>query len=79
MKTRLARALGIAAAVILTGVACGSSPAGAGNACPASKPCTGDTTGSYSVTHVQVDGRTVPCIVWEGTSKGGISCDWSPR
>lgn len=89
MRARITRALGVAAAVALTVMACGSGPAGATDPrCTPEKPCTGefdltivDSRGWY-VKHVQVDGRDVPCVVLfpqrdiRGTS---MSCDWSPR
>lgn len=33
------------------------------------------------VEHVQVDGRTVTCVVYDDADyeQGGLSCDWSAR
>lgn len=47
--------------------------------------CSGEATAGTEeirVEHVDVDGRTVPCIVWSSGSSStgfGISCDWSAR
>lgn len=30
--------------------------------------------GTYTVTDVQVNGRTIPCVM---TQNGGVSCDWT--
>lgn len=26
-----------------------------------------------------IDGREIPCVVWQGYSRGGLSCDWEYR
>lgn len=36
----------------------------------------GATDGSYEVIHVDIDGRSVPCVVWDGYNTGGITCNW---
>jgi len=77
----------VAALVGLMLVGCGSA-APAENGCGANTtPCTGggDTLPrGWSVTEVQVGGRTVTCIVWKGTGAysgdaPAMSCDWSPK
>jgi hypothetical protein len=87
MSGRLTRALGVAAAVVLTVVACGESPAGAEQSpCPATKPCernplpTGDDR--WYVQHATVDGRDVLCLIYmqrDNVHSMSLSCDWSPR
>ncbi len=42
-----------------------------------SKP--GKTDGDYEVIHVDVDGRDVPCVIWDGYQSGAISCDWTAK
>ena len=38
------------------------------------------TDGSVSTFWAKaIDGRKVPCIVWQGYSRGGLSCDWSVK
>ena len=54
----------LAGIVALAG--CGTSPR--------SEP--GTTGGTYEVIHVDVDGHSVPCVVWDGHKAGGITCDW---
>lgn len=39
----------------------------------------GETEGVYEVIHVDVDGRKVPCVVWDGYKAGGITCDWNAK
>lgn len=92
MRKRFVRTLGIAAAVVLTVVACGAAPAG--SAAPEtcgrpSNPCAGDYKAplnqsepvgeGFGVVHVRVDGRDVPCVIYSGYRETSISCDWSPR
>lgn len=33
--------------------------------------------GWYGATHVNFDGRQIPCITWKNGYAGGVSCDWS--
>ena len=33
--------------------------------------------GWYGVTHVNVDGKMVPCVTWKNSYAGGISCDFA--
>jgi hypothetical protein len=80
----MTRIIGIAAAVVLTVVACGASPAGsAPDPCRPSAPCGGDYQHpefGYSVAHINVDGRQVPCVVLKiHINSASLSCDWSPR
>jgi PBP1b-binding outer membrane lipoprotein LpoB len=35
-----------------------------------------ESTGTYYVEKVNVDGRQVTCVVWSGIEKGGVDCDW---
>lgn len=89
MKRRLVRIVGVAAAVVLTVVACGDSPAGSAPEphCTVEQPCTGDPRvvvvdgDGWFVKHVTVDGRMVTCVVLLGAGHDAIamSCDWSPR
>ncbi len=51
--------------VVLTVAACGSDPASE------------TAKENVHVTHVEVDGKQIPCVVYAGYSGGGISCDWS--
>lgn len=36
----------------------------------------GGAGGKYEVVHVDVDGRQVPCVIWDGDRAGGVTCDW---
>lgn len=66
-------------AVILAGIALGAF-AGCGEPSKPSEP--GKTDGAYEViyadvTYADVNGRKVPCVIWDGGQAGGISCDWA--
>jgi len=39
----------------------------------------GSVGGTTEVIRVDVDGRKVTCIVWDGHNAGGVSCDWNPK
>ncbi len=39
----------------------------------------GNTSGNYEVIHVEVDGRQIPCVIWDGLEAGAITCDWAAR
>lgn len=58
-------------AVILAGLALGVL---AGCAEPTAP---GKTDGVYEVIYPDVNGRKVPCVVWDGERSGGIDCDWA--
>ena len=67
-KNAMITAATLAAVVLLTGCA-------QEREAPATPGPVGGTT---EVIHVDVDGRSVTCVVWDGYNAGGISCDWSP-
>ncbi len=60
----------LAVASLLLG-ACGES----GTAATPSQP--GPWGSEFAVSVVDVNGRKVTCVVWDGYRAGGISCDWA--
>lgn len=38
--------------------------------------CGSQSLNQVSVQHVNVDGQSIPCIVWVGSQAGSISCNW---
>lgn len=37
----------------------------------------GNTDGNYEYVEVPSPNGPVPCIIWDGTRAGNITCDWS--
>ncbi len=71
-RPRLSIAIGLCAASVAALLALAG--------CADPEPTTeGGTGGSWEVITVEVDGRKVPCVVWDGYRAGGITCDWQAQ
>ena len=69
----------LAAAVLIAGISVAGLVACAGNSPSPDVEQTGPADDpNTKVIHVQVDGTTVPCILWDGPGvAGSVSCGWS--
>ncbi len=68
--------LALTAAALLALTGCSTDD---GTTSTPSQPGTEDGASTYTVMHVNVDGRDIPCITWKRYNAGGLSCDWNAR
>ncbi|GLY81866.1 hypothetical protein [Actinoallomurus iriomotensis] len=59
---------------------CGGDRPGEPDGQPTAPHTNIDNGQGLTVVHVKVDGgRLVTCVIYDGTNRGGLSCDWSAR
>lgn len=69
--TKIAKLAAIGTLAVIALAGCGSDDA------PAETPAAETSYGQVLVRVVDVDGRKIPCVVFEGYKAGGITCDWN--